>query len=98
MTFDRLDLLQWDASTSVAQIVDHVGLSQTPMLEAHPEAGGSGCDPCPWALLNPDAFGLSLTAFVMVKAVEHTAEWRVNILSVIEKLEPIRDIYRLAGN
>lgn len=38
MTFDRLDLLQWDASTPVAQIVDHVGLLQTPMLEAHPEA------------------------------------------------------------
>ena len=49
------------------------------------------------ALLNPDALGLSLTAFVMVEAIEHTAEWRTEFLAVTETLEPVRDIYRLAG-
>ena len=50
------------------------------------------------ALLDLDAFGLSLTAFVMVEAVEHTAEWRAEFLSIVEALEPVRDIHRLAGS
>lgn len=103
MKFDRidlkiLDLLQRDATIPIARIADQVGLSQTPCwkrIRKHEEAGVIRARV---ALLDPDAFGLSLTAFVMVEAVEHTAEWRASFLAAVEKLEPIRDVYRLAGN
>ncbi|ETX26424.1 Lrp/AsnC family transcriptional regulator, partial [Roseivivax isoporae] len=81
MKFDRidlkiLDLLQRDATMPVARIVEQVGLSQTPCwkrIQKHEEAGTiSGRV----ALLDPDAFGFGLTAFVMVEAMEHTPEWR----------------------
>lgn len=102
MTFDRIDLkildiLQRDATVPVTRIADQVGLSQTPCwkrIQKHEEAGVIRARV---ALLNPDALGLSLTAFVMVEAVEHTAEWRTEFLAVTETLEPVRDIYRLAG-
>lgn len=102
MTFDRIDLkildiLQRDATVPVARIAEQVGLSQTPCwkrIRKHEEAGVIRARV---ALLNPDAFGLSLTAFVMVEAVEHTADWRASFLAAVEALEPVRDVYRLAG-
>ncbi len=102
MTFDRIDLkildiLQRDATVPVARIAEQVGLSQTPCwkrIRKHEEAGVIRARV---ALLNPDAFGLSLTAFVMVEAVEHTADWRASFLAAVEALKPVRDVYRLAG-
>jgi Lrp/AsnC family transcriptional regulator len=49
------------------------------------------------ALLDPDALGLSLTAFVMIEATEHTAEWRAGFLATVEKLDAVCDVYRTAG-
>jgi Lrp/AsnC family transcriptional regulator len=103
MTFDRIDLkildiLQRDATVPVARIADQVGLSQTPCwkrIQKHEEAGVIRARV---ALLDPDALGLSLTAFVMVEALEHTAEWRPGFLAAVEGLEAVRDVYRLAGN
>ncbi|MGX0879664.1 Lrp/AsnC family transcriptional regulator [Roseovarius sp. MBR-154] len=102
MNFDRIDLkildiLQRDSTVPVARIAEQVGLSQTPCwkrIQKHEEAGVLRARV---ALLDPDAFGLSLTAFVMVEAVEHTADWRASFLSIVETLEPVRDTYRLAG-
>lgn len=102
MTFDRidlkiLDLLQQDATLPVARIADRVGLTQTPCwkrIQKHEEAGVIRQRV---ALLDPDALGLSLTAFVMVEAVDHTPEWRAAFLSAVAGLDPIRDVYRLAG-
>lgn len=103
MTFDRIDLkildiLQRDATVPVARIADQVGLSQTPCwkrIQKHEEAGVIRARV---ALLDPDALGLSLTAFVMVEALEHTAEWRAGFLAAVDGLEAVRDVYRLTGN
>ncbi|MGR3804431.1 Lrp/AsnC family transcriptional regulator [Marinibacterium profundimaris] len=103
MTFDRidlkiLDLLQRDATMPVAQISDQVGLSQTPCwkrIQRHKEAGTIRARV---ALLDPDAFGLNLTAFIMVEAMERTREWRAEFLSVVATLDAVRDVYRLAGS
>ncbi len=102
MNFDRIDLkildiLQRDATVPVARIADQVGLSQTPCwkrIQKHEEAGVIRARV---AILDPDAFGLSITSFVTIEAVEHTAEWRADFLAAVEQLEPIRDVYRLAG-
>ena len=102
MNFDRIDLkildiLQRDATVPIARIAEQVGLSQTPCWKRIQKHEETGVIRARVALLDPDAFGLSLTAFVMVEAVEHTAEWRADFLAVIESLEPVRDIHRLAG-
>ncbi|ROU03027.1 Lrp/AsnC family transcriptional regulator [Histidinibacterium lentulum] len=103
MNLDRIDLkildiLQRDATVPVARIADEVGLSQTPCwkrIQKHEEAGVIRSRV---AILDPDAFGLGMTAFMMIEAAEQTADWRRDFLSVVESLEPIRDIYRLAGS
>ena len=50
-----------------------------------------------YTLLDPNALELALTVFVMVEAVEHTAESRASFLAAIDALAPVRDVYRLAG-
>jgi Lrp/AsnC family transcriptional regulator len=82
----------------VVGIAEQVGLSQTPCWKRIQKNEESGVIRARVALLDLDAFGLSLTAFVMVEAVEHTAEWRAEFLSIVEALEPVRDIHRLAGS
>lgn len=103
MKFDRidlkiLDLLQQDATPPVARIADQVGLSQTPCwkrIQKHEEAGVIQRRV---AILDPEQLDLTLTAFVLVEASEHSAEWRAAFLAHAGQLDPIRDIYRLAGN
>lgn len=103
MNFDRIDLkildiLQRDATVPVARIADQVGLSQTPCwkrIQKHEEAGVIRARV---ALLDPVALGLSLSAFVMVEALDHTADWRAGFLAAVDGLEAVRDVYRLAGN
>lgn len=82
----------------VVGIAEQVGLSPTHCWKRIQKHEESGVIRARVALLDLDAFGLSLTAFVMVEAVEHTAEWRAEFLSIVEALEPVRDIHRLAGS
>ncbi|GGG65279.1 AsnC family transcriptional regulator [Salipiger pallidus] len=103
MPFDRidlkiLDLLQHDATMPVARIADRVGLSQTPCwkrIQKHEEAGTIRGRV---ALLDPDAFGLGVTAFVSLEAAEHSAAWRSAFLIAVDEIEAIRDVYRMAGS
>ncbi len=102
MTLDRIDLkildiLQKDATVPVARIAEQVGLSQTPCWKRIQKHEAAGVIRARVAILDPDALGLSLTAFVMVEAVEQTADWRAQFLAATETLEQVRDIYRLAG-
>lgn len=102
MSFDRidlniLDLLQKDATMPVARIADRVGLSQTPCWKRIQKHEESGVIRSRVALLDPDALGLSLTAFVMIEAAEHSAAWHREFLAVADALPPVRDVYRLAG-
>ncbi|WP_156022735.1 hypothetical protein [Thioclava dalianensis] len=49
-------------------------------------------------MLDPDTLGLGLTVFVMLEAMEPTPEWRAAFLSTLATLDPVRDVYRLAGS
>lgn len=103
MNFDRIDLkildiLQRDATVPVARIADQVGLSQTPCWKRIQKHEESGVIRTRVALLDADALGLTLTVFVMVEMVEHTAEWRAAFLAAVDTLDPVRDVYRLAGS
>ncbi|MBL3574506.1 Lrp/AsnC family transcriptional regulator [Rhodovulum sulfidophilum] len=92
-----LDLLQRDATIPLARIADRVGLSQTPCwkrIQKHEEAGVIRERV---AILDPEVLGLALTAFVMIEALDHTADWRESFIEVVERFEEVRDLYRLAG-
>ena len=73
--FDRkiLDLLQRDASLSVAEIADKVGLSTTPCWRRIRNLEDAGVIRGRVAVLDPVSLNIGVTVFVGVKAGRHAA-------------------------
>ena len=67
-----LQILQQDATLSIAQMADRVGLSPTPCWKRIQKLEAQGVITRRVALLDPDQIGMRLTAFVAaVEAGEH---------------------------
>ena len=101
--FDRidlkiLDLLQRDATMPVARIADRVGLSQTPCWKRIQKHQASRTIRSRVAILDPDAFGLSLVSFLTVEPAEATPDWRAAFLAAIEGRDEVQEVFRLAGS
>ncbi len=74
MLIDRkiLDLLQRDATLSIAEIADRVGLSQTPCWKRIQRLEDARHVEQRVALLNPEKLGLGLTVFVSIETNDHS--------------------------
>jgi len=73
---DRIDKeilaqLQRDAAAPVSEIAESVGLSQTPCWRRIKKLEEDGVIASRVALVDPEAAGLRLTAFVAVRAARH---------------------------
>jgi Lrp/AsnC family transcriptional regulator len=79
---DKLDreilrLLQKDATQSVADIADQIGLSTTPCWRRIQSLEKQGIIDKRVVLLNPEKIGLGMTVFVQVKATKHDSVWLI---------------------
>ena len=92
-----LDLLQNDATLSLAQIADRVGLSPTPCWKRIQKLEATGVITRRVALLDPDQIGMRLTAFVAVEASAHTVEWMQRFTTGVAAMPEVMEIYRMAG-
>lgn len=90
--------LQQDASLSIAQIADRVGLSQTPCWKRIQRLEQTGVILGRVALVAPEQIGLGLTVFVQVQAENHTPEWREGFTATVAALPQVMEIYRMAGD
>jgi len=99
---DRLDceilrLLQKDATQSVAEIAEQIGLSTTPCWRRIQSLEKQGIIDKRVILLNPDKIGLSLTVFVQVKAAKHDSVWLKKFADHATNIEQIVEFYRMSG-
>ena len=69
-----LELLQDDATLSVAEIGQRVGLSQTPCWKRIQRLEARGIIRGRVAVLDPEKLGLGLTVFVSVETGDHSQE------------------------
>jgi Lrp/AsnC family transcriptional regulator len=92
-----LDLLQADATTSVAAIADKVGLSIAPCWRRIKRLDEDGVIVRRVALLNRRMVNLAMTVFVSVKAPRHAAEWLQAFRRVIADIPEIVEAWRLTG-
>ena len=97
--FDRkiLTLIQADATLSVAEIADKVGLSSTPCWRRIRNLEQSGVIEKRVAILDPAKIGLGVTVFVGVKAGKHAAGWLDAFATAVQDIEEIIEVYRLSG-
>ena len=93
-----LTALMRDATQSVAQIADQVGLSQTPCWKRIQRLEGDGVITGRVALVDPKAVGLGLTVFVEIEAAEHSEDWRREFLDALDAMPEAMEIYRMAGD
>lgn len=92
-----LAALQTDATLSIQQIADRVGLSQTPCWKRIQKLEQSRIIRRRVAIVDPGALGLGLSVFVEITTDDHSPAWRDRFADFVADLPEVMDFYRMAG-
>jgi len=93
-----LAVLQVDASLSVAEIGQRVGLSSTPCWKRIQRLEADGVILKRVALVDQDQVGLGVTVFVSIETGDHSEEWLRNFAEVVGAMPEVMEFYRMAGD
>ncbi len=93
-----LALLQDDASLSVAEIGNRVGLSSTPCWKRIQRMEADGVLLKRVALVDQDRLGLGVTVFVSIETGDHSQEWLDRFAQTIGAMPEVMEFYRMAGD
>lgn len=93
-----LQLLQEDATLSIAQMAERVGLSSTPCWKRIQKLEAQGVITGRVAVVDPDRVGVGLSVFVAIEAGNHTSEWLQCFSAGIAAMAEVMEVYRMAGD
>jgi len=93
-----LGILQQNATLSMAQMAERVGLSATPCWKRIQKLEAAGVITRRVALVDPDRVGVGLSVLVSIEAGEHTPEWLERFSLGIGALPEVMEAYRMAGD
>ena len=93
-----LMVLQEDASLSVAEIGDRVGLSSTPCWKRIQRLEADGVLLKRVALIDQDKLGLGVTVFVSIETGDHSQQWLDRFATVVGAMPEVMEFYRMAGD
>ena len=93
-----LAVVQEDASLSVAEIGQRVGLSSTPCWKRLQRLEADGVITGRVALVDPDKIGLGITVFVSIETDDHSDEWLKHFAEVVGAMPEVMEFYRMAGD
>ncbi len=93
-----LAVVQQDASLSVAEIGQRVGLSSTPCWKRLQRLEADGVITRRVALIDPEKVGLGTTVFVSVETDDHSQEWLSRFAQVVDAMPEVMEFYRMAGD
>jgi Lrp/AsnC family transcriptional regulator len=93
-----LAVLQEDASLSVAEIGDRVGLSSTPCWKRIQRLEADGVIQKRVALVDQNKIGLGLSVFVSVESSDHSDAWLKRFAEAVSAMPEVMEIYRMAGD
>jgi Lrp/AsnC family transcriptional regulator len=93
-----LAVVQQDASLSVAEIGQRVGLSSTPCWKRLQRLEADGVITRRVALVDPDKIGLGTTVFVSVETGDHSQDWLRQFADVVSAMPEVMEFYRMAGD
>lgn len=92
-----LAALQEDATLSVNDLAEQVGLSSTPCWRRIQNLEKNGFIQRKVALLNPDKLNVGVTVFMSIKTNQHNEKWFKNFASVVQTIPQIVEFYRMSG-
>ena len=93
-----LATLQDDASLSVAEIGQRVGLSSTPCWKRIQKLEADGVIQKRVALVDQVKIGLGITVFVSIETGDHSQEWLGRFADVVRAMPEVMEFYRMAGD
>jgi Lrp/AsnC family transcriptional regulator len=93
-----LGVLQNDASLSVADIGNKVGLSSTPCWKRIQRLESDGVILRRVALVDQDRIGLGISVFVSVETGDHSQEWLERFAKTVGAMPEVMEFYRMAGD
>src|SRR5438270_11587127 len=91
-----LMVLQEDASLSVAEIGDRVGLSSTPCWKRIQRLEADGVILRRVALVDQQKIGLGISVFVSVESSDHSEAWLKKFADAVSAMPEALDVYRMA--
>lgn len=92
-----LELMQEDASLSVADLAEKIGISKSACWRRIQKFEENGVIRQRVTLLDPAKLGLGLTVFVTIRTNQHNAAWAEKFNSVVQRVEGVLEVYRLGG-
>ncbi len=100
---DRVDreilrLIAVDASLSLAEIADKVGLTPTPCWKRIRRMEQDGIILRRVAVIAPEKVGLGVSVFVCVETADHSGEWLERFAAVVAAMPEIVDSWRMSGD
>jgi Lrp/AsnC family transcriptional regulator len=93
-----LVVLQEDASLSVAEIGDRVGLSSTPCWKRIQRLEADGVILRRVALVDQNKIGLGISVFVSVESADHSEAWLKKFADAVSAMPEVMEFYRMAGD
>lgn len=92
-----LTLLQGDASMTISELSDAVGLSTTPLWKRVQKMEKRGIIRKKVTLINQAEVGLKLTGFVSIRTNDHDDAWLERFNDAVQAIPEIIEVYRMAG-
>lgn len=93
-----LAVVQEDASLSVAEIGQRVGLSSTPCWKRLQRLEADGVITRRVAIIDPEKVGLGITVFVSIETGDHSQDWLKKFADVVGAMPEVMEFYRMAGD
>ena len=93
-----LTVLQEDASLSVAEIGDRVGLSSTPCWKRIQRLEAEDIILRRVALVDQNKIGLGITVFVSIESSDPSEEWLQRFAEAVRAMPEVLEFYRMAGD
>jgi Lrp/AsnC family transcriptional regulator len=93
-----LTVIQDDASLSVAEIGERVGLSSTPCWKRIQKLEADGIILRRVALVDQNKIGLGISVFVSIESNDHSDAWLKTFADAVSAMPEVMEFYRMAGD
>ena len=93
-----LKLLQRNATYSMAEVAEQVGLSTTPCWRRIQNLETQGVIRKRVALLDRRKLNVGVTVFVRIKTNQHDATWLDRFAKIVQDMDEIVEVYRMSGD
>ncbi len=93
-----LAAIQNDATLTVAELAEHVGLSKSACWRRIQILEDDGVVGARVTLLDQEKLGLHLTVYTAIRTHEHTADWFAGFYKMVSSMPNVMEVHRLSGD